>query len=221
MPKGYWAPQQPSMHNQAPKALLFDLGGVLVDIDFARALRSWAAFSDLPFHELERRYQFDVPYERHERGEISAGEYFLHIAETLRLSATQEQVEIGWNSIFVGEMVTTRLLVERARRKLPCYAFTNTNASHMAEWSKLYPGVVSAFDELYASHEMGLRKPDRKAFEYICRDTGLEPSAILFFDDLADNVHAATAAGFQGVLVRSPEDVASSLMAMGITGSDA
>jgi putative hydrolase of the HAD superfamily len=207
-------------HNGAPKALLFDLGGVLLEIDFAAALRSWAAYSELPFEELTRRFRFDLAYERHERGEVSASEYFSHVAEKLRLSATREQIEIGWNSIFVGEIATTRLWVERARKQLPCYALTNTNASHMAKWSRLYPGVASAFDKLYASHEIGLRKPDREAFEFICRDTGLEPSAILFFDDLPDNVHAATAAGLQGVVVRSPKDVASSLMAMGISDSE-
>ena len=209
------------MHIQAPQALLFDLGGVLVDIDFTGALRSWAAHSKLPFDELKRKYQFDSAYERHERGEISASEYFSHIAEVLELSATPAQVESGWNAIFMGEITTTRLLVEQARRQLPCYAFTNTNASHMANWSRLYPGVVSAFDKVYASHEIGLRKPERAAFEYICRDTALAPSSILFFDDLLDNVHAATAAGLQGVLVRSPDDVAAALRALGIATSEA
>ena len=209
------------MHLHAPKALLFDLGGVLVDIDFTRALRSWAAHSKLPFDELKRKYQFDPAYECHERGEISASEYLSHIAETLELSASPEQVEIGWNAIFRGEITTTRLLVERVRQHIPCYAFTNTNASHMATWSKLYPGVVSAFSKVYASHEIGLRKPDASAFEYICRDTGIAPSEFLFFDDLLENVHAASEAGLQGVLVRSPEDIAASLQAFGIPTSAA
>ncbi|MEO7850909.1 MAG: HAD family phosphatase [Rubrivivax sp.] len=195
---------------------MFDLGGVLVDIDFTCALRSWAAHSPLPFDEIKRRYQFDHAYERHERGEISAGDYFSHIAHTLELSASEQQVEFGWNAIFTGEITTTRLLVEQARRQIPCYAFTNTTASHMATWSRLYPRVVPAFDRVYASHEIGVRKPDGIAFEYICRDTGIEPSAFLFFDDLPANVHAATAAGLQAVLVRSPEDAAVSLRALGI-----
>lgn len=195
---------------------MFDLGGVLVDIDFTCALRCWAAHSKLPFDELKRRYQFDHAYERHERGEISAGDYFSHVAQTLELSASHQQVELGWNAIFIGEITATRLLVEQARRQVPCYAFTNTNASHMATWSKLYPRIVPAFDKVYASHEIGVRKPDGPAFEYVCRDTGIEPSAFLFFDDLPANVHAATAAGLQAVLVRSPQDVAASLRALGI-----
>ena len=209
------------MHLHAPKALLFDLGGVLVDIDFTRALRSWSAHSKLPLDQLERKYQFDHAYECHERGEISATEYFSHVAEELELSASPEQIEIGWNSIFRGEITTTRLLVERVRQHIPCYAFTNTNASHMATWSTLFPGVVSAFNKVYASHEIGLRKPEAAAFDYICRETGIAASEFLFFDDLLDNVQAANAAGLQGVLVRSPEDIAASLRALGIPTSAA
>jgi len=58
---------------------------------------------------------------------------------------------------------------------------------------------------------MGLRKPERPAFAYICRALALSPDAILFFDDSAVNVEAARAAGLRGVLVRTPQDVADAL----------
>jgi putative hydrolase of the HAD superfamily len=199
------------VQTQAPQALLFDLGGVLVDIDFSRALANWASFSPLPINDLRRAFKFDHQYERHERGEIDATEYFDHIKSTLQLTASTEEVEFGWNSIFVGEIAATRELVEAARQSLPCFAFTNTNVSHMARWSQLFPKVVGAFDHIFASHEIGLRKPERAAFEHICQATSLEPHKIIFFDDLQDNVHAASVAGFRSVLVRSPGDVANTL----------
>jgi putative hydrolase of the HAD superfamily len=114
-------------------------------------------------------------------------------------------------------MTETRALVERARQRLPCYAFTNTNASHMRRWSALYPQVVSSFDRIFASHLMGLRKPERAAFDHICCALALAPQSILFFDDSSANVQAARDAGLQGVLVRTPEDVADALHAVGVT----
>jgi epoxide hydrolase-like predicted phosphatase len=199
------------MQTSALKALLFDLGGVLVNIDFSRALMAWSSLSTLPADELRRAFRFDHAYERHERGEIAAHEYFSYLTSTLQLCATPQQVEAGWNAIFIGEIAETRMLVEAARQKLPCYAFTNTNASHMKTWSALFPRVVSAFDRVFASHQMGLRKPERAAFDYICRTLALSPESILFFDDLAENVRAAQEAGLLGVLVRTPQDVATAL----------
>jgi glucose-1-phosphatase len=202
-----------------PKALLFDLGGVLVDIDFGRAISAWAPYSALAPDELRKRFKHDAQYDRHERGEISADEYFAHLSTTLQLTASTEQIEQGWNAIFIGEIQQTRRLVEAMRGTLPCYAFTNTNASHMATWTSLFPEVVGAFDRIFASHQLGLRKPERKAFDRICSLTGTPAASILFFDDLAENVQAAENAGLQGVLVRSPEDVATSLRSLGYSSA--
>ena len=199
------------MTARTPQALLFDLGGVLVDIDFGRAISAWAPYSSLSSAELRKSFTYDFQYERHERGEIEAAEYFDHLAKTLQLDATHEQIEHGWTAIFVGEIRQTRVLVEAMRGILPCYAFTNTNATHMAAWSKLFPGVVGAFDKIFASHELGLRKPERAAFDRICHLTETPASSIVFFDDLPENVQAAKKAGLQAVLVRSPDDVATSL----------
>jgi putative hydrolase of the HAD superfamily len=201
----------------APKALLFDLGGVLVNVDFSRSLRVWARYSSLSMDALTEAFRFDAHYERHERGEITAGEYFEHLASTLKLAATHEQIAEGWNSIFHGEITDSLALVEKARRLQPCYVLTNTNATHMACWTRLYPALVAMFDEVFASFQIGRRKPEREAFDHVCRATGLSPQSILFFDDSPINVGAASMAGLQGVLVRSPEDVARSLQAIGVS----
>ena len=200
---------------ETPQALLFDLGGVLVEIEFDRALRTWAPYSSLSIEELRQTFSFDLQYERHERGEISAAEYFDHLASSLKLSASRTEIENGWNSVFVGELSETRMMVEAVRGALPCYAFTNTNATHMAAWSALFPEVARAFDRVFASHEIGLRKPERIAFEHICQVIGVAAPSIVFFDDLPENVHAASEAGLQAVLVRSPEDVRRALRAFG------
>lgn len=186
-----------SMPPRPPEALLFDLGGVLVDIDFGRALNAWAPYSRLSPVELRSRFRHDVQYERHERGEIDAAEYFAHLAKTLDLSADLDQIEHGWNEIFIGEIAQTRRLVESMRARLPCYAFTNTNASHMRTWSRLFPRVVGAFDRIFASHELGLRKPDRRAYDRICQSVALPAASIVFYDDLPANVWRRRTRGFR------------------------
>ena len=198
-----------------PQVLLFDLGGVLVDIDFGRALDAWAPRSALTPQLLRQTFRHDAPYQRHERGEIDAAQYFDHLAMALQLDASHAQIEQGWNAIFLGEIVRTRRIVEHMRTRLPCFVFSNTNAAHMAAWTAMYPALVGAFDGVFTSHELGLRKPERAAFERVCALIGQPASSVLFFDDLAENVAGARAAGLQAVQVRSPDDVAAALRAVG------
>ena len=199
-----------------PEALLFDLGRVLVDVDFGQALHAWAPYSKLSLVELQRRFGPDSQYEQHERGELTDRAYFLHLAEILQLSATPEQIEQGWNAIFPGEITQTIAQVEAMRGKLPCYVFSNTNASHQRTWSSRFPRVVAAFDRIFTSNELGLRKPERAAFDRVCQLIGKPPEAILFFDDAAENVRGACAAGLQAVQVHSPADVAHALRVFGL-----
>ena len=103
------------------KALLFDLGGVLIDFDFTRALRAWAAFSSLSFEELRDTFQHDLAYQRHETGEISTKDYFNSLRASLKLDAGNQQIEAGWNAIFVGEISQTIQAVRKARAKYPCW----------------------------------------------------------------------------------------------------
>jgi glucose-1-phosphatase len=197
----------------AKRALLFDLGGVVIEIDFGRASLHWAAHSDLSLDELRRTFRFDLAYEKHERGEIEAQEYFAHLRKTLKLTGTDAQIAEGWNSIFIAEIPETVAMVERARKVLPCYGFSNTNPTHQAHWEAAFPRAASAFDRIFVSWELGLRKPERAAFEAVCDAMGVKPARVLFFDDTPENVEGARAAGLEAVLVTSPADVLRSLPA--------
>src|SRR6187549_1197136 len=154
------------------RALLFDLGGVVVDIDFERALRHWAAYSGLSLAELRGAFRFDAAYEQHERGEIEAAEYFAHLRSTLKLTGTDAQILEGWNAIFIAEIPDTLAMIEQARKLLPCYGFSNTNRTHQAHWEAAFPRVSSCFDRMFVSWKLGLRKPERAAFDKVCAEMG-------------------------------------------------
>jgi len=204
-----------TMDKRKPRILLFDLGGVLIDIDFSRALRAWQPYSHLSFDELKQAFRFDENYARHERGEITAAEYFKHLSSVLALDAQHADIERGWNAIFVSEIAETLALVRAARDRLPCHVFTNTNAAHQAAWSRMFPIVASSFDRIFASHEIGLRKPEQRAFAHVAQALGVPAASIMFFDDSLENVEGAQQAGLQAVHVRTPQDVANSLQWIG------
>jgi glucose-1-phosphatase len=92
----------PEMAIPSVSAFLFDVGGVVVDIDFRRALDCWARSSELSADELKDAFRFDQEYERHERGEMPAADYFAHLAVKLRLAGGEATAKEGWNAILSG-----------------------------------------------------------------------------------------------------------------------
>lgn len=197
-------------------ALLFDLGRVVLDTDFERTLRHWAECAGVPPEALMARFSPDHAYKRHERGEISDSEFFASLRASLGIDISDAQFLQGWNAVFDGEMTGISELLGRAAARLPLYAFSNTNPAHVAHFSRHFADVLGHFEQVFVSSSIGLRKPDPAAFDHVVRAIGLPTPRIVFFDDLIENVEAARSCGLPAVHVRSIDDVAGALAAMGI-----
>jgi len=200
----------------AIRALLFDLGGVVIGFDFKRAFRVWAAAAGCDPTELERGFSFDEAYEQHERGEIDAAGYFSVLRRSLGLSISDEQLVAGWNDIYLGVIAGMSALLSAANRHLPLYAFTNSNPTHRDAWSKRFANELSVFRSIFVSSDLGRRKPDPEAFSVVAARTGFQVSEFLFFDDAPENVEGARVAGMRAVLVKSTADVRGVLSQLGI-----
>ena len=200
-------------------ALLFDLGGVIVETSVDTMLRNLQAYSKFSLAQIRAAFTADAPYQQFERGEITAAQYYDHLAQTLHLNASHAQIEAGWNGILRGEIGETvqRLQALRARfgAKVPLYAFSNTNSAHQLAWPVTCPHVNTLFDQIFTSHTLGLRKPEPAAYHKVVQHIGLPAASILFFDDLQPNVDAGRAAGLQAVRVHGPADVALTLRQAG------
>ena len=195
---------------------MFDLGGVVLDIDFGRALAAWTPHSRLPAERLHDLFAQDASYEQHETGALAPEAYFAHLRESLALSCEAAAIRAGWNAILVGEIAETLRLVDQVRGALPCYAVTNTNAVHLEEIRRAFPALLPRFRQVFASHEVGHRKPQPGFFLHVLREIGAAPEQVLLFDDLPANVAGARACGLQAVLVRGPQDVRQALQERGL-----
>lgn len=197
-------------------ALLFDLGRVVIDVDFSKTLACWAAHAGCEPAAIAARFVRDQAYRDHETGKLSDEAYFGCLRASLGVALTDAQFLEGWNAIFAGEMPEIDGLLARAGRRLPLYAFSNTNRPHVAHFSIAYANVLRHFRQVYLSSSIGLRKPDRAAYDHVIGAIGLPASRIVFFDDLAENVEGARACGLEAVHVKSPRDIADALAALGI-----
>ncbi len=192
-------------------ALLFDLGGVIVDIDFRRVFEAWSADSGVPAATLESRFSMDAYYERHERGEIPVADYFESLRSSLGIRLTDKQFERGWNAVFVGEVPGIARLLRRAQVHFPLYVFSNSNAAHHAYWARQYAPTLCVFRKVFVSSDLGRRKPEPEAYAAVARAMGMPLPGILFFDDLEDNVEAAKKIGMQAVHIKSFADIEKTL----------
>jgi putative hydrolase of the HAD superfamily len=194
-------------------SVLYDFGGVLVDIDFDCVVRRWAELSGRPFEALRPRFTHGPAYQRHERGEIELAEYFAALRGELGIDLDDAQFLDGWNAVFRDEIAPTVRLVRELAPRVPQYLLSNTNPAHHAYFARRYAAALAPLRRHFVSYQMGHRKPERAAFEYIARETSTALDRILFFDDTQENVDAANALGICAVLVRSPADVAAALEA--------
>src|SRR5665213_800588 len=197
-------------------ALLFDLGRVVFDIDFGKAIACWAGHAGCAADDLVKRFVRTEAYQYHEIGKISDAAYFDSLRASLGIGISDAQFLEGWNAIFAGEMPGIAPLLARAAKRLPLYAFSNTNRAHVEHFSDAYAGVLGHFREIFLSSTIGLRKPDAAAYDHVVQAIGVPAGRIVFFDDLAENIEGARARGLTAVHVTSPDDVAHALAELGL-----
>jgi putative hydrolase of the HAD superfamily len=196
--------------------LLFDLGRVVLDISFDRVMACWAGHAGCTAADLTARFVVNDSFKHHEIGRIDDAAFFASLRQSLGIGITDAQFLEGWNSIFTGEMPGIAPLLTSAAKRMPLYAFSNTNPAHVAHFSQAYADVLGHFREVFLSSSIGLRKPDAEAYDHVVKAIGVPASRILFFDDSAANIDGARARGLSAIHVTSTDDVARALTALGI-----
>ena len=189
------------------EVLLFDMGGVILDVDFNRVFEYWSTLGPLSVTEIRSRFRMDSAYQQHERGELSSGLYIEYLRETLQLAASDEAITAGWNAIFSKEFTEVLDAIDAIRPRYPCYGFTNSNALHQRCWEQDFPRIRRSFDHLFVSSEIGLRKPEPAAFRHILAHANVDARHMLFFDDSEENIRGAQTLNLQTVTVTDPEVV--------------
>lgn len=187
---------------------IFDLGNVIVDIDFNRVLGAWSDFSRVPLATLKQSFTMGEPFHLHERGEISDEDFAKALCEEMALPLSFEQFSAGWQAVFVSLRKEVIEIMQRLREQgHRVVVLSNTNRLHTTFWPDRYPEIRAAADHIYLSQEMGMRKPEARIYQRVLELEGYSADDAVFFDDNADNIEGANQAGIISILVTGKNTV--------------
>ena len=182
------------------KNIVFDLGGVLVDLDFKAAINGLQKAGFAKVKEQLQSFDREGIFQKFELGEMTAEEFRTAIRENSTVTLTDEEIDALWNAMLL-EIPREKLeLILDLRGKYMVYLLSNTNSIHWDYVCKNafnYRGfrVNDYFEETFLSYEMHLAKPDKAIYEKVLQDANLLAEETLFIDDSEANCKAAEEVG--------------------------
>ncbi len=177
------------------KALLLDLGGVVIDVDPQRCFEYWAEAAGVDVEHIAVRWRADDAYEAFEIGAIGFDEYLVSLSTRLGISLEPDDWRAGWNALLGDPIAEVVAALPTLASRLPLYCFSNTNVVHQAAWERRHADALAPFRRIYVSWQLGMRKPSVAAYRRVADDIGVAPRDIVFLDDNAGNVEGASTAG--------------------------
>ncbi|HMO32905.1 MAG TPA: HAD family phosphatase [Lacibacter sp.] len=185
--------------------IIFDLGGVLLDIDYDATRRAFEDLGVTRFEEQFSQFHANALFQRLETGAVAPGVFLAQLQELLPAPVPEQRLVDAWNAMLGGFRQPSLALLPALRNRYRTFLLSNTNEIHLEAFSRLYathfPGALfdHLFDAAYYSHRIGERKPDASAFLYVLQQHDLAPADTLFIDDSLPNIEAARALGLQTV----------------------
>lgn len=190
------------------KNIIFDLGGVILNLDNQRTTDAFVALGLKNIKEYFGHGHAASFFKDYEVGKISDRQFIDAIRETTGLNAPDQVIVDSWNALLLDFPPERIELLEQLRKNYRIFLFSNTNALHLSALRDIYTRTFGSgsledhFEKTYYSHLLGMRKPDRASYEYILQENGLSGPETLFVDDAIINVEGAEQAGLKGLYLR-------------------
>jgi len=191
--------------------LIFDLGGVILDLHFDRTYAAFARAGNCSVDEIRAMMDKSPFFNDYEKGLLTDDEFRSAIRRALKSKLSDEEIDAAWTAM-LGEIPLNRLqLLKRLRSKFRVFLLSNTNSIHLPYLHKIVktvsgePGLGSFFEKDYYSHVLKMRKPDKEIFEHVLKQHQLIPEYTLFLDDNLSNLQGAAETGIKTFHVQHPD----------------
>lgn len=200
-------------NNSAIKAIIFDLGGVLLDIDLNRTLY---AFSKLGVQNLDTLFTFTNQtqlFDKLDKGLISSQDFRNEIRNHYKINITDKDFDAAWSALLIDFADYKVELLKKLAHSYRLFLLSNTNQIHYDIYSKKFIDkygfiMESLFEKAYFSFNLGMRKPESIIFNHVLDLSNLNPASTLFIDDGFQHIEAAKALGIQTHYLTGAESLA-------------
>jgi glucose-1-phosphatase len=195
----------------AIKNIIFDLGGVLLDIDYNGPVREFAALGITNFGNLYSQAAANPLFEQLETGKISNTNFLNTIAALAPQPLTHQQVTSAWNSIILHFRQQSMVFLADLQQRYNIYLLSNTNNIHLEQIPKILQrdtgkqNLDDYFTKAWYSSKLGLRKPEKEIYEWVLSDGNLLAAETLFIDDSPQNIETAAVLGIKTHLLLPSE----------------
>jgi glucose-1-phosphatase len=194
----------------AIKNILFDFGGVFLQVDYKRTEQAFINAGITNFHDLYSQQSASPLFEDLETGKIDEKNFYQQLRQTSGVDLSDETIMRCWNSI-LGEYYPAA--IEKAKQLKEYYRlflFSNTNIIHYKCFMNIYheqfgkDDFNDLFGKVYYSHEVGVRKPYPESYTWVLKDAEISAAETLFIDDTKSNIEGAEKVGLQTLHLKPP-----------------
>lgn len=195
--------------------IIFDYGGILIDIDYNRTVEAFVKLSaDEATRSVYSKAKQIPIFDQIETGKITKEEFLNELAEICKVPDASEEQLVGAWCAMLGDIQKERVdLLRELKNEKRIFMLSNINiiheefADHYLKERKEISDFYSLFEKVYFSHNIGHRKPDKEAFETVIRENNLDPSKTLFIDDSPQHIEGAKSCGLNAHLLSPPNSL--------------
>ncbi len=196
------------------KAVIFDLGNVLLNYDAVKSAERFAKHCKVPRLKVWIHF-FTSPTEKaYTRGEISSYKFYRHAKECLKFPVDYKTFKHYWNDIFWENEGMDEIL-GKLKKHYPLYLISNTNQMHFDHVKEKFR-ILRHFKRTFPSHEMGARKPEAAIYLKVLRKIRLLPHETVFIDDVTKFVDGARSVGMHAIRFRNRPQLLRDLHKLGV-----
>ena len=195
------------------KNIIFDLGGVLLNIDYHKTADAFKMLGVHQFDEFYSQANANHLFEALETGEISEENFYQAIQPHCSPGTTISQMQSAWNAMLLDFRMESLAVLESLKSKYNLYLLSNTNSIHLQAFHQKFseqtqqPSLDEYFIKSYYSHLIQLRKPYASTYQWVLNDGNISAAETLFIDDSVNNIAGAKEAGISTHLLLPGETI--------------
>ncbi len=202
--------------------IIFDLGGVILNIDYLKTETAFEGIGFPNFNELYTQFKQSPLFVRFEKGEISAEFFLAELKKYGKQRLSNQDLIDAWNAMLLDLPLSHLDYLEKLKPHYQLFLLSNTNEIHYKNFFNHVEGKIGRrdlkpyFTREYYSHQIGKRKPDPEVFHHIINREGIQPENTLMIDDSPQHLETARAIGFQTFYKSQEQNLPKALESSGL-----